>query len=82
MTNLDARRDEVEARFRALLTDGDLPEPDEVEHHETHLVFLWHGPKVAFVVELDDREMEDLDDLEQAMIRGVPPERWPAVGSG
>lgn len=80
VADTDARRQEVEARFRALVLEAELPPFDEVERRATELVFLWHGPKVAFVVELDRDDMEDFDALEQAMIRGVPPREWPAAG--
>jgi hypothetical protein len=46
---------EVESRVRELLAQGDLPEPDSVEHRAESVVFLWHGPKVAVVVDLDHR---------------------------
>lgn len=45
----------------------------------TQLVFLWQATKVAVVVELD-RDEDEPDDLEQAMIRGVPPTDWPLGG--
>ena len=80
MATPHARHQEVEARFRALLADADLPLPDEVEHHETQLVFLWHASKVAVAVELDRDDMDEFDDFEQAMIRGVPPRDWPIAG--
>jgi hypothetical protein len=43
---------EVERRFRALMSEAGLPEPDAVSHEPDALVCLWHGPKVAVVVEL------------------------------
>jgi hypothetical protein len=43
---------EAEARFRQLLADNDLPEPDEVEHRPGELLFLYHDRKLAVVVEL------------------------------
>jgi hypothetical protein len=46
--------DEMEDGFRRLLADNDLPAPDEVEHHaDGSIVALWHGPKLAVVVESD-----------------------------
>ena len=46
---------EVEERFRQVLAEGDVEQPDEVEYDSAanELIFLWHGPKVAIVVELD-----------------------------
>lgn len=79
MARPHARHEEVEARFRALLTDADLPLPDEVEHRETQLVFLWHATKVAVAVEVDRDEVDEFDDVERAMIRGVPPKDWPGA---
>jgi hypothetical protein len=47
-------RDAAEAAFRALLDEGGLPEPDEVvDDGPAELVFPFHEPRVAIVVEYD-----------------------------
>jgi hypothetical protein len=46
--------EEVEARFRRLLRDADLPEPDGAAREPGSVTFYWHGPKVAVIVDLDD----------------------------
>jgi hypothetical protein len=46
--------EEVEARFRRLLRDAELPEPDDAAHEPDSIVFYWHGPKVAVIVELEE----------------------------
>jgi hypothetical protein len=48
-------RDEAERAMRRLLREHDLPEPDEILDHEDGIVCLWHEPKVAIVVELEQR---------------------------
>lgn len=78
MPSSEAKYSELEERFRALLTDAGLPLPDEVERHATEVVFLWHATQVAIVVELDRDDMDEFDDFEQAMIRGVDPKDLPA----
>ena len=51
-----AGRDEAERAMRRLLRDHDLPEPDEIlDHEEGGIVCLWHGPRVAIVVDLEPR---------------------------
>jgi hypothetical protein len=51
-----AGRDEAERAMRRLLSEHDLPEPDEIlDHEEGGIVCLWHGPKVAIVVDLEPR---------------------------
>jgi hypothetical protein len=51
-----AGRDEAERAMRRLLREHDLPEPDEIlDHEEGGIVCLWHEPKVAIVVELEQR---------------------------
>ena len=45
----------AEARFRQLLTDAGLAEPDRVEYATEELTFFWEESKVAVVVELDER---------------------------
>lgn len=49
---------DAEASFRDLLRDGDIDQPDEVEYDPAanELVFFWHEPKVAIVLELDSDE--------------------------
>ncbi len=42
----------AEVRFRRLLRDAELAEPDGVEYATETLTFFWDGPKVAVVVEL------------------------------
>jgi hypothetical protein len=49
-----ARHRQIEARFRELVEVGELPEPDEVEYEPESVVFLWHEPKLAVVVDFDD----------------------------
>jgi hypothetical protein len=45
---------EIETRFRALLDDADLPAPDDVGYEPESVVFYWHEPKLAVVVDFDD----------------------------
>ena len=49
-----AARDEAERAMRRLLREHELPEPDEIlDHEDGGIVCLWHGPKVALVVDLE-----------------------------
>ena len=48
----------AESRFRRLLADAALPEPDTVEYEPESVVFLWHGPKVAVCVDFDPDPVE------------------------
>ena len=52
----------------SLLREYGLPLPDEVQHGERCVRFLWHDRKVAVVVELDD-----FDEIDSA--GGYAPER-------
>jgi hypothetical protein len=47
---------EAEQRMRELLADAGLPEPDEVQHGDGEVKFLWYDSKVAVVVNLDEGE--------------------------
>jgi hypothetical protein len=51
---MPSKHTEVEARFRQLLKDAELPEPDEVEYEPGAVVFLWHATKTAVVVDFDE----------------------------
>jgi hypothetical protein len=46
------QREWTERRTRAIATEAGLPMPDEVEHHESSIVLLWHDLKLA--VEIDE----------------------------
>ena len=48
------RHEAAEAGFRRMVETADLPPPDEVEYTPGSLTFLWHEPKLAVVVDLDD----------------------------
>jgi hypothetical protein len=48
-----ARHHEVEERFRKLLQDAGLPEPDDVQHEPQSVIFFWHDQKVAVCVDLE-----------------------------
>jgi hypothetical protein len=49
-----SRHQEVETRFRALVADADLPPPDDVGYEPESVVFYWHEPKLAVVVDFDE----------------------------
>jgi hypothetical protein len=51
---ITAKHHEVEARFRELVASADMPPPDDVEYEPECLVFFWHAPKLAVVVDFDD----------------------------
>jgi hypothetical protein len=44
----------AETQFRQLVGQAKLAAPDDVEFTRTSLVFRWHEPKLAVIVELDD----------------------------
>jgi hypothetical protein len=49
----------VERKLRALLTNGGLPQPDEVEYGHRCIRAIWWDQQVAVVVDLDDRPSDD-----------------------
>jgi len=63
----EAHRD-AEARFRALLVEAELPEPDSVAYEANSIVCFWEESKVAVIVDLDDAEAPVV-------------ESWPANGA-
>ena len=44
----------AEADFRRMVESFDLTPPDDVDYTPDSVIFLWHEPKLAVVVELDD----------------------------
>lgn len=51
----------IERRMLRLVREYGLPAPDEVQHGERCVRFLWHDRKVAVVVDLDDFEEIEAD---------------------
>ena len=49
-----SRHREVEAQFRRLVADADLPAPDDVGYEPESVVFYWHEPKLAVVVDFEE----------------------------
>ena len=70
---ITAKHHEVEARFRDLVADADMPAPDAVDYEPESLVFYWHGPKLAVVVDFDDIEAAVLSPLVNAAGHDAPP---------
>jgi hypothetical protein len=54
-------RHRIERRMLGLVREYGLPAPDEVQHGERCVRFLWHDRKVAVVVDLDDFEEIEAD---------------------
>ena len=44
----------AESQFRQLLDSADLSQPDDVTYRRESLLFRWHTPKLAVIVDLDD----------------------------
>ena len=55
------RHREVEDRFRRLISDAELAQPDSVEYEPEAVTFLWHDEKLAVVVDFDDLEAVECD---------------------
>ena len=51
----DHRRAEVEATMQELIAASGLEPPDSVEHEPSAVVFKWSEPKLAVIVDLEDR---------------------------
>lgn len=51
------QQEQAERRMLGLLRASGLPEPDEVEHGEHCVRFLWDEQRVAVVVDLEDGEV-------------------------
>jgi hypothetical protein len=45
---------EIEARFRDLVAEAELPTPDDVGYEPESVVFYWHEPKLAVAVDFDE----------------------------
>jgi hypothetical protein len=66
------RHREAEAAFRSLLEDGGLPQPDAVEVSPYRLLFLWHEPKLAVSLELDDPDDPGAGSANGTLARSEP----------
>ncbi|HEX5617883.1 MAG TPA: hypothetical protein VFX51_05660 [Solirubrobacteraceae bacterium] len=54
--DITPRHRHAEERFRRLVDDAGLDPPDAVTYECDSVTFLWTGPRVAVVVDLDDAE--------------------------
>jgi hypothetical protein len=70
MTITRKHRD-AEARFRELLSNADLPEPDRVGYEPESVVFYWDEPKVAVFVDFEQDHQSDRRAASQ--LRSRPP---------
>ena len=59
MTDRSGRPDPLQAEcdFRDFLRNGGIAQPDAVEHdpEAEEIIFIWHEPKFAVVLELTER---------------------------
>jgi hypothetical protein len=69
------RHQEAESLFRKLVRDADLDQPDAVEYRYDEVVFLWHGPKLAVIVELDASSCDDAGSSADSCSQAIPGER-------
>jgi hypothetical protein len=53
---ITTRHREVEERFRRLVAEAELFEPDRVVYEPEGVVFFWDGPKLAVAVDFDRPE--------------------------
>jgi hypothetical protein len=65
---------DVESRFRELLADAELPEPDDVGYEPESVVFYWHEPKTAVVVDFDRLDQLRREDSTDVGDEGPPEE--------
>ncbi len=49
-----AQKIEAEKKMRDLIAEDGLQEPDEVEYGHTCIRLLWHEPKLAVVIDIDE----------------------------
>jgi len=52
----------AEVKARLLVDQTGLPQPDQVEYGHTCIRLLWHAPRAALVVEIDDPRSDAVDD--------------------
>jgi hypothetical protein len=58
----------VERRMRDLLDENDLPAPDEVEYGYGCVRLLFHEPKTALVIDIDEPDEDDDPDPEEGSL--------------
>jgi hypothetical protein len=51
-----ARGQNAERKMLGLMADAGLPAPDEIEHGDNKVRFLWTERKVAVVIDLTEEE--------------------------
>ena len=84
MATLDEKID-AELKFRQLVAEGGLPEPDHVEYGHTCIRVMWREAKLALVIDLDEigPEVETLEQLGlDPTDLGADPRGEPEFGRG
>jgi hypothetical protein len=69
--------DEVKKRFQKVVKDAGLPAPDEVWQDGPSVGFRWTEHQLVVYVDPDRDDISPIDELEAAMIKGLPVDGWP-----
>ena len=77
--NSDSTRRDAQRRFLELVAEAELPLPDEIWWEDASTVFCWREPEVMIYLDPDRDDHDPMDELEKAMIRGMPIEDWPVL---
>jgi hypothetical protein len=58
----------AERRMRELLEENGLPEPDEVEYGYGCIRMLFHEPKTALIIDIDEPDADDDPEPEEGSL--------------
>jgi hypothetical protein len=73
----DTTRREAQRSLLEIVARAELPPPDEIHWEDESTVFLWNEIKFAVYLDPDRDDVDPIDELEAAVIRGLPVEEWP-----
>jgi hypothetical protein len=60
-----------------MVADAGLPTPDESWREANSVVLRWSNTGFTVHLDRDRSDLAPLDELEAAMIKGLPPSEWP-----
>ena len=72
MTDFDVARD-----FMRIVATARLPLPDEMDSTPVEIVLRWSASGFEVHLDRDRDDFGPIDELEAAMMMGLPPDEWP-----
>jgi hypothetical protein len=68
---------DIAQRYVEMIDAAGLPLPDEMDSTPHDIVLRWTGTGLEVHFDRDRDDLGPIDELEAAMMKGLPPDEWP-----